>query len=1540
VRYAHSRFAHSAGASARSMAPRTISTTGALLLALALWFAIVPAAQASFGVQGFIGGTGSLAGQLTTPQGVAVNQTGNGGVPAGTLYVAESANNRVSVFDSSGNFVRAWGEDVVSTGADQSNMIQRVTVDATGGFFTLKFGASTTSEIPATATAAEVQTALNALTSINTEGGSVSVSGGPGNAGGTTPYLVTFNGGPLAGKNQAVMTAANGATPLSGGAATVAVITVDFGGNGFEICNANPPSNDVCKTGVNSSATRGALSSPLGVAIDQATGNVYVSDQAFRRIDEYSATGSFIRSFGNNVVASGPSNVTATSAVQTLTITATGGKYKLKFGGQETAELAYNATAAEIQTALTGLTSIGAGNATVSETGAGVFKITFAGALANNPEPLITTESGPGEVLTGGTATVENTTTGSNGFEICGSSNGDICQAGTSSSVGGGFLTTFSGQLAVAPSGSPNVGDVIVADPANRRVQEFTSAGAFVRAFGFDTVAAGPDNNGTTNFEVCTASQGDACKVAAATGSGVGQFGTNSPTRVAEDSTGAIYTVESGINFRVQKFTPQVGPPSLSPAIFGTAGAPNGTATNNTPTDVSIGSAGQVFVTKAFTAGGPPTCPNGLTSGAERRVQELTANGLTLSDTHMVCGTINAANGLDATSAGGPIYVSSTTGGSRVYKLGNVTAPGATINPPSPLTATGATITGTINPNGSVGVPNPAKTSYHLEYKLTTEPSYTTYAPDVSVGAGTSPVPVSVVLGDLQPNKEYSVRFVATKEFGGGVTTATETFTTSPAPPSIISFFATNVTATSADLKATIDPLGKESSYRFEYGTSQEYGSLAPVPNETLGSGYGPVNVSVHLTGLSDTPYHFRVFAENSEAQTSVSEDSTFSFSPPTGCPNDRVRQQTGAAYLPDCRGYELVSAGQAGGAALNTLGPLTGYASNPGRFTYGALLNAIPGAGEPINDGFEGDMYVASRTPSGWTTKYVGIPGYQSLAESGPPGDEYAGNIITDRGMNRFVIWDRAQAAPIAGGPLQGTFAPDVFDNEGNLLEQLPTNLDEVPGSLTDMTEGGFQGGVAITPTLSHYVFSSIKIAFTPEGLTASPGSVYDNDVAAKTVTLVSKTEANSNIPGVAAGEYIRIPAVSDDGSHILMSTGSEGNTHLYMRVDDSVSYDISLNAADENLGVKFEGMTSDGSKVFFTTSQKMTADDEDTSVDLYMWSEGTNSLTRISAGGGAGNTDSCVPASGWTSKCNVEVVPIPNVSEPTGGQQYGKWFDSAMASETGEIYFYSPELLDGARGVPNKRDLYVYREGTVHHVATLEPSGKATRIQVTPDGAHMAFISTTKLTPYNNAGKAEMYRYDPIARTIQCVSCPPSGVPPTVNVGGSQKGLFLTLDGRTFFSTKDALVEQDANGIVDIYEFTSGRPQLISTGTGDNAGSQFQPIGLVGVSADGVDVFFSTYQTIVPEDENGEQLKFYDARSNGGFPFNVPPAPCAAADECHGSGSSAPAAPQTGTGASLGSGGNFPKAHRCPKGKRRHNGKCHRKRARHTKQGSGRHG
>jgi hypothetical protein len=188
--------------------------------------------------------------------------------------------------------------------------------------------------------------------------------------------------------------------------------------------------------------------------------------------------------------------------------------------------------------------------------------------------------------------------------------------------------------------------------------------------------------------------------------------------------------------------------------------------------------------------------------------------------------------------------------------------------------------------------------------------------------------------------------------------------------------------------------------------------------------------------------------------------------------------------------------------------------------------------------------------------------------------------------------------------------------------------------------------------------------------------------------------------------------------------------------------------------------------------------------------------------------------------------------------------------------------------------------------------------------------------MTSYDNAGKPEMYVYDPDSREIECASCRPDGNPPTSFVEASQNGLFMTDDGRAFFSTKDGLVPQDTNKIRDVYEYVGGSPRLISAGTGSvtaEAGKDFvlgltgrSLPGLTGVSREGLDVYFATFDVLVGQDQNGNQLKFYDARANGGFPFVPLPPPCAAADECHGVGSSSVSDPIVGTGADFGRGGN----------------------------------
>ena len=109
-----------------------------------------------------------------------------------------------------------------------TNEVQTLTEGGSGlTSFTVTFGGQTTSSIAAAATAAQVQAALEALSTIGT--GNVVVTG---SAGG--PYTVTFQGA-LAGTDVAAMT-----TTPTGGTGTVTVATTTAGGTegtgGLEVC--------------------------------------------------------------------------------------------------------------------------------------------------------------------------------------------------------------------------------------------------------------------------------------------------------------------------------------------------------------------------------------------------------------------------------------------------------------------------------------------------------------------------------------------------------------------------------------------------------------------------------------------------------------------------------------------------------------------------------------------------------------------------------------------------------------------------------------------------------------------------------------------------------------------------------------------------------------------------------------------------------------------------------------------------------------------------------------------------------------------------------------------------------------------------------------------------------------------------------------------------------------------------------------------------------------------------------------------------------
>jgi hypothetical protein len=116
--------------------------------------------------------------------------------------------------------------DVIRTAITAVNEVQTVTITGTpaGGTFTLSFKGYTTTAIPFNATAAQVQTALRALSSIGSAG--VTTGGGalPG-----TPVTVTFTG-VLAGQNVPMMS--SNATGLTGGTTPAVAVTETTAGFG------------------------------------------------------------------------------------------------------------------------------------------------------------------------------------------------------------------------------------------------------------------------------------------------------------------------------------------------------------------------------------------------------------------------------------------------------------------------------------------------------------------------------------------------------------------------------------------------------------------------------------------------------------------------------------------------------------------------------------------------------------------------------------------------------------------------------------------------------------------------------------------------------------------------------------------------------------------------------------------------------------------------------------------------------------------------------------------------------------------------------------------------------------------------------------------------------------------------------------------------------------------------------------------------------------------------------------------------------------
>jgi hypothetical protein len=211
-----------------------------------------------------------------------------------------------------------------------------------------------------------------------------------------------------------------------------------------------------------------------------------------------------------------------------------------------------------------------------------------------------------------------------------------------------------------------------------------------------------------------------------------------------------------------------------------------------------------------------------------------------------------------ATNGGG-----TTNGANLTLTTANCTPvlPTVTTSTATGVGQSGATLNGTVNPNGF-------PTTGNFVWGTTT--AYGQSTGTQAMGSGNTAVALTTgILTGLACNTTYHYRAVGTNA-AGTANGSDGNFTTSacPLPPTVSTGVATSITQTTATLNGTANPNGSVTSALFQWGPTTTYGSSTP--GQALGSGSSPVSVGGGaITGLlCNTTYNFRVTASSSAGTT------------------------------------------------------------------------------------------------------------------------------------------------------------------------------------------------------------------------------------------------------------------------------------------------------------------------------------------------------------------------------------------------------------------------------------------------------------------------------------------------------------------------------------------------------------------------------------------------------------------------------------------------------------------------------------------------
>jgi hypothetical protein len=721
-------------------------------------------------------------------------------------------------------------------------------------------------------------------------------------------------------------------------------------------------------------------------------------------------------------------------------------------------------------------------------------------------------------------------------------------------------------------------------------------------------------------------------------------------------------------------------------------------------------------------------------------------------------------------------------------------------------------------------------------------------------------------------------------------------------PPVIEEESVLEVAGTSATLQAKIDPEGNETTYRFEYGTSERYGSSMPVPDGLVGAGSSGVTVTVHVQGLSaSTGYHYRVVASvPSRRETLDGADGTF------------FTQSLGAAFaLPDNRQWELVSPPNKHGALIGRRSEGIFQSSEDGSaMTYYAYS---PTELEPR--AYAGGVQLFStRGLQGWSSVDIATPHSAATGTAIGQGLEYrffssdlSLGLLEPQGPFTQLTPDETERTPDIRHDSTCEASPSACYTPLVMASNTPPGTKF--GGNPEYSKGEAQF-IDATPDLSHVVIRSGALTTTP----GDEGGLYEWSAGQiQLVDILPEGEGGKPVPAGedvalsnAIGETLR-RAISNDGSRIFWTAGP--HIHLYMR-DMAKRETVRIGGEGEAI---YQTASSDGSSVFFIARPN----GQVSNLEVCEFTEVAGKLacdTRLLAPEAVGVVEASEDGSSvyFISRAALAPGAMP------GG--FNLYFE-----HRNEASWESPKLV----AVLTAKD--------TEKAYPLNGPGNATA-RLSPDGKWLTFMSQNDLTGYDNRDVAsgqpdeEVYLYDSETGKLSCVSCNPTQARPAgveslgsavgqyvVTSGEWEAGTWLAANipgwtpyalsdavyqsrylsdsGRMFFNGHDALVPQDVNGTWDVYEFepagvgdctvlgagfnpsTGGCVSLISSGTSP------EESGFMEASANGDDVFFVTDNRLVSEDFD-TAFDIYDAHSCSAAvpcrPTVVSAPPCTTGDAC----------------------------------------------------------